>query len=122
MAYAIAWVLYVLMAVLFMVAYERYVTVFLQARRQLRIFLRVLLALLFFTPGVVVHDDMIYLVPACVGVMFNILSHKPLGVLQAALPLLVASTVVYALLFAYEARRTGSARAGSGVEMGGDSP
>lgn len=99
MAIAIAWALYIGMAALLMFGYERYLTPYLDGHDELRLFLRVLLAILLFTPGFVLDSGSIYLVPACVGVMFNILAHKPVGVMQAALPLLLAATVVYGILF-----------------------
>lgn len=98
MAIAIAWGLYVSMAALLMFGYERYLTPYLAEQRQLRIFLRALMAILLFTPGFVLDSGSFYLVPACVGVMFNILAHKPVAVMQAALPLLLAATVVYGIL------------------------
>lgn len=104
MAYALAWVIYLGMAVLLQVGFERYLTPYLQAQRQLRIFLRSLLAILLFTPGVVLNADSTFIVPACVGVMFNILAKSPYGLLQAALPLLLVATVVYGILFAVETR------------------
>jgi peptidoglycan biosynthesis protein MviN/MurJ (putative lipid II flippase) len=105
MGYAIAWVIYLVMAVLLQIGFERYLTPYLLAQRQLRIFLRSLLAILLFTPGVVLNADGVFIVPACVGVMFNILAKSPYGLLQAALPLLLVSAVVYGILFALERRR-----------------
>lgn len=113
MAYLIAWGLYLVMAVLLMLGYERYITRFLADSRQLRIFLRALLAILLFTPGFVVHGELVYMVPAAVGVMFNILAHKPLAVLQASLPLLVVSVVTYSLLFFREIRRSEAPQGGT---------
>ncbi|MGH8491492.1 MAG: hypothetical protein ACRERR_00060 [Moraxellaceae bacterium] len=104
MGYVIAWLLYIGMAALLQLGFERYLTPYLQAQRQLRIFLRSLLAILLFTPGVVVNGDGLFVVPACVGVMFNILAKSPYGLLQAALPLLLVAAVVYGILFFVESR------------------
>lgn len=108
MAYSIAWVIYGGMALLFMLAYERYVAPYLVEKRQLRLFLRAVLGVLLFTPGIVLHEDFVYIVPACVGVMFNILAHKPLGVVQAALPLLLVATLVFGGLYIWDSRRAKS--------------
>ncbi|MDQ8037399.1 MAG: hypothetical protein REI12_08260 [Pedobacter sp.] len=104
MGYVIAWLIYLVMTVLIQLGYERYLTPYLAEQRQLRIFLRSLLAILLFTPGVVMSGEGVFVVPACVGVMFNILAKSPYGLLQAALPLLLVAAVVYGILFALEAR------------------
>lgn len=101
MAYAIAWGIYVLMAVLLMAGFERYLAGLITVRR-LRIALRALLAILLFTPGVVSADHL-YVVPASIAVLFNLLAHSRLGLLQALLPLLLAQTLVFGLLFLREA-------------------
>ncbi len=105
MGYAIAWVIYLIMAVLIQLGYERYLTPYLAAQRRLRIFLRSLLAIVLFTPGVVMSGEGMFVVPACVGVMFNILAQSPYGFLQAALPLLLAGAVVFGILFFATRRR-----------------
>lgn len=105
MAYELAWVIYILMAAFFMFAYERLVAPALRERRQLRLFLRALTGILLFTPGIVLHEGVVYPVPACVGVMFNILAHKPLAILQAMLPLLFVSSIVFGILLFRESRR-----------------
>jgi hypothetical protein len=110
MAYMVAWGIYAVMAVLLMLAYERYIVPLLMDWRQFRLFLRALMAILLFTPGVVLHEEGIYIVPACVGVMFNILAHKPLAILQAALPLLLVATLVFGVLFFWDIKR-GTSRA-----------
>src|SRR6218665_3071426 len=104
MGYVIGWVIYLVIALLLQLGFERYLTPYLQGQRQLRIFLRTLLAILLFTPGVVLSADGAFIVPACVGVMFNILAKSPYGLLQAALPLLLLMTVVYGILFFVEIR------------------
>jgi len=98
MSYVIAWSLYALMAALLVFGYERYVAGRM-ASRQWRIFLRACLVIVLFTPGFVVAGDNIYIVPACVGVMFNILAKSGTGFLKAALPLLLVSAVVFGVLF-----------------------
>lgn len=98
MSYVIAWSVYVLMAALLAFAYERYVAGHI-ANAQLRIFLRAVLLIVLFTPGFVSVGDIVYVVPACVGVMFNILAKSGIGFLKAALPLLLVSAVVFTVLF-----------------------
>lgn len=105
MDYTAAWVVYVLMAILFMLGYERYVASLLAGQREKRIFFRALLAILLFAPGVVVHDDIMYMVPASVGIVFNVLVKNILGVLQAFLPLLAAGFVIFGVLALWEIRR-----------------
>lgn len=102
MAYALSWVVYVLMAVLIMFAFERYVSTWFS--RQPRIFIRVLLAIVLFTPGFV-SAGTVYLVPACVGILFNILAKSGDGLLKASLPMLLVSSVVFGVLFFLESRR-----------------
>lgn len=104
MAYMIAWSIYLLMAALLVFGYERYVAGYV-GPRQLRIFLRALLAIMLFTPGFI-SAGAVYVVPACVGVMFNLLAHSGVGMLKASLPLLFVSSVVFAVLFCREARRS----------------
>lgn len=106
MDYTAAWVIYLTMALLFMLGYERYIASLLAGQREKRIFLRAFLAIMLFTPGVVIHGDMLYMTPACVGIVFNILVHNSLGVLQSILPLLAAGFVVFGLLALWEIRRT----------------
>lgn len=104
MSYVIAWLLYVLMAATMVFAFERYVAVRM-ASRQWRIFLRAFLVVVLFTPGVVATADGVYLVPACVGVMFNILAKSGTGFLKAALPLLLVFSVVFGVLFFRKSHR-----------------
>lgn len=108
MDYTAAWVIYLIMAVLFMLGYERYIASLLAGQREKRIFFRAFLAILLFTPGVVIHGDMLYIAPACVGIVFNILVHNTLGVLQATLPLLAAGFIVFGVLALWEIRRKAS--------------
>lgn len=106
MAYALAWIVYLLMAALIMLAFERYVAGFLP--RQPRLFLRALLAVGLFTPGWV-SAGTVYMVPACVAVLFNILAKSADGLLKASLPMLASATLVFGVLFVVESRRqTGS--------------
>ncbi|MDI1301197.1 MAG: hypothetical protein PSX71_04780 [bacterium] len=107
MSYVIAWSLYVLMAALLVFGFERYVAGRIGSR-QWRIFLRATLVIVLFTPGFVATDDMVYVVPACVGVMFNILAKSGTGLLKAALPLLLVFTLVFGVLFFRESRRDGT--------------
>lgn len=100
MPYVIGWIIYLSMAALLMFGFERYLARFL-TQRQWRIFIRALLAILLFTPGFVSADG-IYVVPACVGVMFNILAHSGEGLFKASLPLLLAGALVYGVLFLVE--------------------
>lgn len=104
MPYVIAWTLYLLMAVLLVLGYERYVADRIDDR-QLRIFLRALLAIVLFTPGFVSAGDHVFIVPACVGVMFNILAKSGTGFFKAALPLLLVSAGVFGVLHFRENRR-----------------
>lgn len=104
MAYVIAWMTYLLMAVLLQLGYERHVAPLL-ANRRLRIGLRAGLAIVLFTPGVVPAEGSLYPVPACIGVLFNVLAQSGTGLMKAVLPLLFATTVVYGLLFLREWRR-----------------
>ncbi len=114
MSYVIAWSLYVLMAALLVFGFERYVTGRI-ASRQWRIFLRTFLVVVLFTPGVVAAGDNVYIVPACVGVMFNILAKSGTGLLKAALPLLLVFTLVFGVL-AFRERGRGVAGAENGSE------
>jgi hypothetical protein len=98
MAYYIAWGLYITAAVLLQFGCERYLTPYLTVSSW-RIFMRALLAIALFTPGVGVDDGQYYLVPALVGVVFHLLSHQFYGVLQALLPLLLVSGIVFTVLF-----------------------
>lgn len=107
MSYVIAWSLYVLMAALLVAGFERYVAGRM-ASRQWRIFLRATLVIVLFTPGFVAAGEDIYVVPACVGVVFNILAKSGTGLLKAALPLLLVSAVVFGVLFFSESRRDGT--------------
>ena len=103
MAYLIAWSLYLLMAGLLQAGYERYVAGLLPAGRW-RAGLRALLAVVLFTPGVVASASGLAVVPACIGVLFNVLAHSPLGLAKALLPLLLSSSVVFAVLWWRESR------------------
>lgn len=102
MAYALAWIVYLLMAALIMAGFERYLSAYFP--RQPRIFLRALLAIVLFTPGVVVAEAM-YIVPACVAMLFNVLARSGEGLLKASLPMLAVSTLVFGVLFFLEYRR-----------------
>lgn len=104
MPYVIAWTLYLLMAALLVFGFERYVAERITGR-QLRIFLRASLLMVLFTPGFVSAGENVFVVPACVGVMFNILAKSGVGLLKAALPLLLAFSVVFGVLFFRESRR-----------------
>ncbi|HEX4869439.1 MAG TPA: hypothetical protein VFV15_01770 [Moraxellaceae bacterium] len=111
MAYAIAWGVYLLTAALLQFGYERYVAEFI-TRRRLRIGLRALLAIVLFTPGVVASTEGVFVVPACIGVLFNVLAHSGPGLVKALLPLLFATAAVFGLLFLLEHRRAPAAPAG----------
>lgn len=104
MAYAIAWVLYLLMAALLLFGFGRYLAPLLPAGR-LRTGLCALVAIGLFTPGVVSTADGIFVVPACIGVLFNVLAHSGPGLMKAALPLLLSTAVVFAVLYLLERRR-----------------
>jgi hypothetical protein len=104
-AYMVAWGLYLLMSVALMFSYERYIAPHIK-HRQLRIFIRAVMAIGLFTPGIV-SADTVYMAPACVGVVFNILEHSGIGVIKAALPLLFVSFVVFVTLFFWEIRQSG---------------
>ena len=104
MAYAIAWAIYLLMAALLQFGYERYVADLISMRR-LRIGLRALLAIVLFTPGVVSSQEGLFVVPACIGVLFNVLSHGGAGLVKALLPLLLSTSLVFGVLFLLEFRR-----------------
>lgn len=108
MAYLIAWSAYLLMAALLQLGFERYLAPYLHKRR-LRIGLRAALAIVLFTPGVVPAEGGLFLVPACIGVLFNVLAHSGIGLMKAALPLLFAATVVYGLLFLRDWRQSAEA-------------
>lgn len=98
MAYAIAWGLYLLLAGLLQFGFERYLASFFTSDR-LRIGLRALLAIVLFTPGIVPSAAGLYVVPACIGVLFNLLSHSGIGLMKSLLPLLLSTTVVFGVLF-----------------------
>lgn len=102
-AYALAWLLYLLMAALLQLAYERYIAPHVGNRR-LRISLRTLMAIGLFTPGFVSSPAGLSVVPACVAVLFNVLAHSGTGLMKAALPLLLATALVFAVLWLLEQR------------------
>lgn len=104
MAQVIAGFLYLFMAALLVVFYERHVAVFIPSRRW-RIFLRALALLLLFTPGLISAGGEIYPVPASIAVLYNLLSHSWIGTLKAMLPLLLSGALVFAVLAALELRR-----------------
>lgn len=108
MAYALAWIVYLLMAALIMLAFERYVAAFVP--RQPRLFIRALLAVGLFTSGWV-SAETVYMVPACIAVLFNLLAKSADGLLKASLPLLAMSTIVFAILLVREYRRAPGADA-----------
>ncbi|MFZ5562375.1 MAG: hypothetical protein ACOY41_12800 [Pseudomonadota bacterium] len=103
MAYLIGWLIYLAMAVLLLAGFERYLAGYIRLRQR-RIFCRSVLALGLLTPGLAQADGRYYLVPACIEVLFNLLAHSYGAALKAALPLLLASTLVFAGLFVYETR------------------
>jgi hypothetical protein len=103
MAYALAWIVYLLMAALMVLAFERYVAG--HVPRQPRLFIRALLAVVLFTPGWV-SVETVYMVPACIAVLFNLLAKSGSGLLKAALPLLTMSSVVFGVLLFLEVRRS----------------
>lgn len=122
MNFAIAWGIYLLMAALLQAGFERYLAPLLP-QRFWRIGLRTLLAIVLFTPGVVAVEGALYLVPACIGVLYNILAKSGPGFLKALLPLLLSTTLVFGLLFVLEWRRQRAADAGDagdGDDSGGD--
>lgn len=100
-----AWALYIAMAVLLMAMFERYLAPYLRPYGQSVLMLRTLLAILLFTPGWVLDAEQFYLVPATTAVLFNVLAQKPMAVLQACLPLLLTSTLVFAGLFWWQRRQ-----------------
>lgn len=102
MAYALAWGVYLLMAALIVLAFERYVAA--MVPRQPRIFIRALLMVGLFTPGWV-SAETVYMVPACIAVLFNLLAKSGIGLLKASLPLLVVWTTVFGVLLFRELRR-----------------
>ncbi|HQV41562.1 MAG: hypothetical protein KBD35_05035 [Moraxellaceae bacterium] len=106
MAYAMAWIVYLLMAALIMVAFERYLSEYLS--HQPRLFIRALLAVGLFTPGVV-SAETVYMVPACIAILFNVLIKSGLGVVKASLPILVVASVVFGVLLFRESRRQAAA-------------
>lgn len=112
MAYAIAWGVYLLMAALLQFGYERYVAEFITLDR-LRIGLRALIAIGLFTPGVVSSPEGLSVVPACIGVLFNVLAHSGSGLVKALLPLLFTAAMVFGVLFLLEFRRGRPATAAS---------
>ena len=112
MAYALAWVVYLLMAALIMAGFERYLGAY--CSRQWRLFIRALLALIFFTPGVdlpgVVTPGVVtagggHMVPACIGVLLNLLAKSGDGLVKASLPVLAMAVVVFGALFVREILR-----------------
>lgn len=108
MAYAIAWGVYLLLAGLLQFGFERYLASFFTSDR-LRIGLRALLAIVLFTPGILPSAAGLYVVPACIGVLFNLLSHSGIGLMKALLPLLLSTTVVFGVLFLRDSRGTTAA-------------
>lgn len=107
MAYLI-WVLYLLMAALLQLGFERYLAPLLPAGR-LRTGWRALVAIVLFTPGVVPSADGLYPVPACIGVLFNVLAHSGTGLMKSLLPLLLSTAVVFVVLYLRERRVSAAA-------------
>ena len=118
MAYALAWLVYVVMAVLIMAGFERYLSG--HCSRQWRIFVRALLAIVFFTPGVVTPvvatAGGTYIVPACIGMLFNLLAKSGDGFIKAGLPILTVAVLVFGGLFFRESRRAPDAGDAENVE------
>ncbi|MDP2228998.1 MAG: hypothetical protein Q8J78_16155 [Moraxellaceae bacterium] len=98
MAYVLSWCVYLLMAVLLMVAYERYVADLIGSR-QWRVALRAFIAIVLFTPGFTSFGDMVYMVPACIAMLYHLLAKSGIGFMKASLPILLVSFVVYGVLF-----------------------
>ena len=96
MSYLIAWGIYLLMAAALMWLFNRYFADLL-GQGLWRLLARVLLAIVLFTPGFV-DEDVVYVVPAWIGVFFNLLSHDKAGLIKSLLPLLLACAVVFGLL------------------------
>lgn len=96
MSYLIAWGIYLLMGAALMLLFNRYFADFL-GQGLWRLCARVLLAIVLFTPGFV-EEDVVYVVPAWIGVFFNLLSHDKAGLIKSLLPLLLACAVVFGLL------------------------
>lgn len=106
--YLMAWGLYLLMAALLMAGFERHVAGLVTDRRW-RALLRSLMAVALFTPGLVSADEQVYVVPACVAVLFNVLAHSWMGFVKSSLPLLLAGGLVFAVLSLREALRQDAA-------------
>jgi hypothetical protein len=106
MAYLVAWGVYLAMAALLVVGFERYLAGYISHRRSL-VFARSVLGIGLFTPGVVDSEAGVYVVPACIGVLFNVLARSGPGVMKAALPLLLAGVLVFGVLYLLEALRAG---------------
>lgn len=105
MAYLLAWALYLAMAALVLFIFVRYLIALLPSPEWRRM-LTALVAVLLFTPGFVAgHGEAVHVAPAAIGVLFGLLAKSPEAMAKAALPLLLAACLVYAVLFALGPRR-----------------
>lgn len=100
----IAWGIYLGMAALLMLGFERYLAGYIGNRQGL-VVVRSLLGIGLFTPGVVNAEEGMYVVPACIGVLFNLLARSGVGMMKAALPMLLAGALVFGVLFLLESLR-----------------
>jgi hypothetical protein len=89
MGYAIAWVIYMAAALGLAGIYWYFFEGFLP--RTPGVLLRVLLLSVLFTPWIVNGPDAYMPAPACVAVLFGVLSHSPYDAFRSLIPILVVS-------------------------------
>jgi hypothetical protein len=89
MGYAIAWVDYVVAACALVGIYWRFFEGFLP--QPWGVLLRVLLLAVLFTPWIIDGADAYMPAPACIAVLFGVLSHSPCDTFAALIPIVVVS-------------------------------
>ena len=100
MAYVIGWAVYLVAALGLVGIYWRFFEGFFQ--RELGALLRVLLIAILFTPWIVTGATSYVPAPACVAVLFAVLSHSSYDAFKALIPILAVSLVgILILLFVH---------------------
>ena len=109
MGYAIAGVVYIVAALGLAGIYWRFFEGFLPPVPGA--LLRVLLLAVLFTPWMIAGADSYQPAPACIAVLFGVLSHSPYDAFRALVPILVVSilgVIVLLVRFRLKAEVTGS--------------
>lgn len=92
MAYGLAWVVYLVAALVLLFVVYRYVETWF--RRDLALLLRGSLLAVLFAPWFVGSQEGTHLVPACIAVLFHLLSHDYVDALKACTPIVLSGLVI----------------------------